>query len=463
MGPDYTPPPADAPDSYLADRHRGLVDGATELSEWWKNLGDPTLDSLIQRSLQNNLDLREALARIREARARRVITGTQLLPTIDASGSFSRDQRSDEIANGEFGVRVANTYAVGLDASWEVDLWGRIRRINEAASAEIGLSVEDARDALVSVLAETALNYVELRNSQELIRIAQANIELQEQTVELTRNQFNANLVSQLDVSQARSNLESTRASLPPLKADARAARNRLAVLLGMFPGALEEELRSPAPIPSPASQVAVGIPADIIRQRPDIRRAERELAAETARIGIAEGDLYPRLSLLGSIGLQAEHSSDLLDGRAAAFRIAPSLTWNVFDRRRIRGNIEVADARQEQALLRYERSVLRALEETENAMVRFAYDQDRRDSLETAVAQARRAVELSEDQYRQGLVSFQSVLDSQRFLFGIESSLASTRASITTDLISLYKALGGGWECRDVVLTESPKEGSDP
>jgi outer membrane protein TolC len=218
-------------------------------------------------------------------------------------------------------------------------------------------------------------------------------------------------------------------------------------VILGVYPGTLDAELAAGRPIPAPSIDVAVGVPADLLRRRPDIRRAERALAAQTARIGLAEADLYPRLALFGSIGLEAEDASDLLRPGAATFGFGPSVSWNIFDRGRVRRNIAVQNARQEQALIQYERAVLTALEEVENSMTRFVRDQVRQDSLERAVVDSRRSVELSREQYRRGLVGFQSVLDTQRRLFELEDDLALTSASIASDLIRLYKALGGGWE----------------
>lgn len=344
---------------------------------------------------------------------------------------------------------------------WEVDLWGRIRRSIEAADAELDASVEDARFVLVSLLAETALGYVDLRRFQEQERIARANVDLQTRTLELTQGQFRANLVSQLDVAQARSLLEDTRSTLPPLAAEARAARNRLAVLLGLFPGELEQELAAAGEIPVPPASVTVGVPAEVLRRRPDVRAAERELAAQTARVGVAAAELYPRFTLLGSLGYRAEDAGDLLDDSAETFSVAPSFRWNVFDRGRLRRAVDVEDARVDQALALYERTVLRALEEVENAMTRFVRDQESRDALAVAVQEARRALDLSRDQYKQGLVGFQSVLDSQRRLFQLEERLTTTRASITLNLILLYRALGGGWSSRDVVLSE-PRAG-DP
>ncbi len=463
VGPDYVQPTASAPDGFTAEFERGLNAGPADFREWWKMFGDPVLDSLILRGLENNLDIKESLHRVQEARALRGIARTDLLPTLDATGSFSRIESSEETAAGPISSRVSNLHSVALDTSWEIDLWGRNQRRVEAAQADLDASVEDTRDVLVTVLAEIASNYVDLRSAQERLRIARGNVKLQEKTLELTQNQFDANLVSQLDVAQAKSNLASTRSAVPPLEAGARAARNRLAILLGLFPGELEQELLVQAPIPVPPAEIAVGIPANVVRQRPDVRRTERQLAAQTARIGVATADLYPRLTLAGSIGYEAEHADDLFSGGATAFRFGPSFSWNLFDRSRIRNAIRAEDARTEQALVRYERAILRALEEVENAMTRFVRNQMSRDELQLAVDNARTAVELSRDQYRQGITSFQSVIDTQSRLFQLEDTLSITHANITTDLIALYKALGGGWGSRDMVMKEVDTESDAP
>ena len=455
VGPDYESPDLETPASFLETQAQGLESQSAALDAWWKKLEDPVLDSLIQRALSRNLSLRESLARITETRALRGIIATGLRPTIDVQGSYTREQFSEQTASGAFGARAADRFGVGFDSFWELDLWGRVSRSVEAAQAEIEVSVEDTRDVLVSVLSETALNYIELRSFQERSAIARANIAIQEQTLTLSRSRFDAGLVSELDVVQAESVLEGTRSALPPFEAGARAARNRLAVLLGLAPGALEAELAPAGTIPAPPASVAVGIPAELLRRRPDIRRSERLLAAQSARIGVASADLYPRFTLFGSIGLSAEEPGKLSERSAAGFSFGPSLTWNVFDRSRVRSAIVVEEARQEQLLLAYERSVLRALEEVENATTGFLRDQRRRDSLARGVEHAQRAVELSRTQYRQGLVSFQSVLDSQQRLFDLEDLLAVTRASISANLVVLYKALGGGWENNDIILGE--------
>ncbi|HZL99316.1 MAG TPA: efflux transporter outer membrane subunit, partial [Planctomycetota bacterium] len=341
-------------------------------------------------------------------------------------------------------------YGAGFVASWELDVWGRVRRSVEAAGADFEASVEDARGVVVSVTAETAASYVQFRGFQRRVEIARTNVALQEQTRELVQARFEAGLVGESDLAQARTNLETTRSRLPTLEIGLRAAENRLAVLLGQAPGTLAAELADSRPIPVPPVEVAVGVPADLLRRRPDVRRAERVLAAETARIGVAEGELYPRLVLAGNLGLASEHGDDLFEDGSDEYGYGPSLRWNLFDAGRLRSRVEAQDARTEQALVRWEQSVLTALEESENAMTAFVREQTRRASLSEAVTQARRAVELSRTQYTEGLADFQTVLVSERALAELEDSLAQTDAAITTSLVALYKALGGGWEPAD-------------
>ncbi|MEM7165136.1 MAG: efflux transporter outer membrane subunit [Planctomycetota bacterium] len=460
VGPDYSEPALEVPEHFSSELGGGLVSGAIELREWWRTLGDSTLDSLIQRALQNNLDLEESLSRIQEARARRGVARTDLLPRFDATGDYQRNQLSKETALGPVSPRSSSEFFAGVEASWELDIWGRNRRLVESATADVQASVEEARAVLILVLAETALSYVELRSLQERLRIARSNVDLQQQTVELTESKFAANLVSKLDVAQARSSHARAQSTVPTLEAAAQAVRNRLSVLLGLYPGELEAELSNVVPIPVPPASIAVGVPANIVRQRPDIRRAERQLAAQTARIGVARGDLYPRLTLSGTLGFGAENASDLFSGDASLFGLGPSVVWNLFDRGRIHSNISAEEARATTALLDYRRTVLLAVEEIENAMASFSKEQISRDSLVVAVEEARDAVRLSRDQYRLGLVSFQSVIDTQTQLFVLEDRLAAKEALITTELIVLFTALGGGWESRDVTL--EPAESTD-
>jgi NodT family efflux transporter outer membrane factor (OMF) lipoprotein len=453
VGPDYVAPEAQAPAAWHEESSKHLATSTDEVGEWWSRFDDPVLGSLVERALSRGLDFRVALARVRESRALRGAARAERFPTLDASASFGRRGESNRTQLGAF-VENADYYAAGFDASWEVDLWGRVRRQVEAADADLQASVEDARDVAVTVAAETAINYVELRAFQKRLAIALTNVALQEQTLALVRDRFQAGLVRERDLAQAATNVETTRARVPAIEVGLRAAENRLAVLLGEAPGALAAELQEAHPIPLAPLGVAVGVPADVLRRRPDVRRAERVLAAENARIGVAEGELYPKLTLAGNIGVAAESASDLIDADSSTFGIGPLIRWNLFDAGRRRSHVEAQDARTEQARLRWEHAVLAALEETENAMTAFVREHTRRDSLVEATKQGRLAVDLAQAQYREGISDFQAVLDSERALAEIEDELAQSDSAITTNLIALYKALGGGWTRTDALLT---------
>jgi NodT family efflux transporter outer membrane factor (OMF) lipoprotein len=449
VGRDYKAPKTDAPAAWREESSPYFASTAEGVGEWWRRLDDATLESLVDRALASGLDVQEAMARVRESRALRGVSGSERFPTLDAGASYQRVSQSQNSPLGIF-VPDSDLYAAGFDASWEVDLWGRVRRSVEAADADLQAHVEDARDVLVSLAAETAINYVELRAFQKRLEIARTNVELQEETLRLVRGRFESGLVRERDVAQAATNVESTRSHLPELEVGVRTAENRLAVLIGEPPGALAAELEAARPIPVAPRAVAVGVPADALRRRPDVRRAERVLAAETARIGVAEGELYPKLSLVGNIGLVSSESSNLFERASGVFSFGPSVRWNVFDAGRRRNEVAAQDARTDQALARWRRTVLSALEETENAMTAFAREHERRDSLSEAARQARLAVDLAKSQYEQGLTDFQAVLDSERALALLDDELARSDSAITTDLIRLYKSLGGGFAGTD-------------
>jgi len=412
------------------------------LARWWTVLGDPVLTGLVERAVKGNLELREARGRVREARARRGISGAGLLPAVGASGSATKSRGSEELGGGA----ERDLYSAGLDARWELDIFGGLRRSVEAAEADLEASREDLRDVLVTLLSEVALNYVDLRSFQERIAIAEANLDAQRETHDIVRWRFEAGLANQLEVDQSRLNLEQTRSQIPPLRTAALQALNRLSVLLGESPGSLRDELSGGGSVPVTPLEVAVGVPADALRQRPDVRRAERQLAAQTARVGVAVADLYPKFTLSGSIGLEALEPGKLFSAGSRAFSSGPGFTWNVFSGGALRRNIEAQTAAEEQALARYESTVLAALEEVENALAAYAQEQARRQSLAEAAGAARSAVELSLQQYTSGLIDFQTVLDSQRSLLSLEDQLASSGSEVTSNLIRLYKALGGGW-----------------
>jgi NodT family efflux transporter outer membrane factor (OMF) lipoprotein len=415
------------------------------LGQWWTTLNDPTLMRLVDRALQGNLDLRQASARVREARARRGLIAAERFPTLDATGAVSWTRSSEDTTFP--GADQDNTlYTAGFDASWELDVFGRVRRSVEAAEADVQARVEDLRDVLVTLLAEVALNYVEVRSGQTRLAVAEANRDAQAKTLALVQLNYEAGEVSRLDLEQAQSNLQTTQSQIPTLEIQLAQAQHRLAVLLGQPSGTLDAELGERQRVPVPPPEVAVGVPADTLRRRPDVRRAERELAAQTARIGVATADLYPRFTLLGSIGLEALSFSNLFSGANAVYSVGPNMRWNLFNAGSIRQNIAVQDARQEQALIAYEAAVLNALKDVDDALIAYGKEMTRRQSLLAAEQATRRTVEIAQNRYSAGEGDFLTVLDAQRSLLSLQDQLAASNAQITTNVISLYKALGGGW-----------------
>ncbi len=446
VGPDYAPPPDDSPTAWHTVLQDGLSEAAPDpltLSRWWSTLDDPDLSRFIERAVLGNRDLAEAQARVREARARRGISQAGLFPTVDASGAVTRSRSSENAGSGETG----NFYSAGFDAGWELDIFGGLRRAIEAAEMDLQASQQDLNDVMVSLLAEVALNYVEARTFQARLGVAEANVVAQEETFDLTRSRFYAGLSDELAVQQSLFNLETTRSQIPRLRTGLEAAKNRLAVLLGEKPGAVHAELAERRPIPLTPLEIAVGVPADTLRRRPDVRRAERSLAAQTARIGVATAELYPKFTLAGGIGLESVSGGDWLEYGSRTWRLGPGVVWNVFDAGAIRRNIEVQSALQEQALFRYETALLSALEEVENALVAYAEEQFRREALKRATEAAAKAVQLAQDQYKAGLVDFSDVLVAQRSLLSLEDELAISEGTVTGNLVRLYKALGGGWQ----------------
>lgn len=424
----------------------GSADEPTELARWWGRWEDPLLTSLVERAALGGLDLRQAVARMREARAWSAIAGGERLPSIDARAAYQRVRNSENTAF-SFIDEDYDVFSAGFDASWELDLWGRVAHSVAAAEADFEASVEDARAVALSSAAQAAASYVDVRALQRRLELARGNLDLQQQTVQLVRGRYEAGLVGERDLAQAATNLESTRARVPPLEGALRAAENRLAVLVGLAPGALAQELAQPAPIPSGAAQLALGVPAELLRRRPDVRRAERELVAENARRGIAEAERLPRFTLGGTLGFESEEPGDLIESASSVFGLGPSLRWTLFDGGRLRQRVEVQDARVEQAQLRWEQSILLALEEAENALTAWVREEARRVALAAAAQQARRAVELARTQYREGVADFQAVLDSERALTELDDALAQSEGALAAGLVSIYRALGGGWE----------------
>ena len=445
VGPDYVPPDTSVSATWHTQFKGGLTAEEMDpqaLAAWWATLNDPELSSLIDRAVLGNLDLKKALARVREARARRGMAKADLFPTLDATGSATWSRTSKDTGTG----KTNDLYAASFDAGWELDIFGGVRRSVEAAEADLQATQEDLRNVLVSLLAEVALNYIDVRTSQVLIAVAEANLEAQSETYQLTQWRYEAGLSDELAVQQARYNLENTRSLIPAFRTRLEEAMNRIAVLLGEQPGKVHPELEKREPIPVTPLNVAVGVPADLLRRRPDVRQAERQLAAQTARIGVATADLYPKFTLSGSIGLEALSLSNLSSSGAWSLSGGPRITWAIFKGGAIRQNIEVQSALQEQALIQYEATILSALEEVENALVAYAEVQQRRQSLSEATQAAQKAVDLAQHRYQAGLTDFNNVLDAQRSLLSFQEQLAQSEGTVTSNLVRLYKALGGGW-----------------
>ncbi len=446
VGPDYVPPELEVPAAWQQvdpATHPATHAAATEaLSRWWQGLNDPMLSALVDEALQAAPDLRNAQARLRESRARRAVAASDQYPSVTASGTGRRSRSSEETGSGD----TRSLYNAGFDATWELDVFGGVRRGVEAADADLAASVENLRDARVSLAAETALNYVEVRALQTRLAIARDNLASQSETLQLTSWRYQAGLVGSQDVEQARTNLEQTRSQIPSLEISLAEAEHRLDILFGHPPGTLHARLAEPAPLPAAPERIAVGIPADTLRQRPDVKAAERKLAAETARVGVAEAARYPAFKISGSIGVEALELSALGNRGAATTSLLAGITAPVFNAGRLRNQVRIQDAVREQALVAYEKAVLTALQEVENALVAIARNDERTRALASAVASAENAAELARQNYSAGLIDFQSVLNTERTVLSVSDSLANTRADGLLALIRLYKALGGGW-----------------
>lgn len=446
VGPDYKAPDLSPPAAWHAELSEGLEAGTEDpasLSAWWDALGDPVLSGLMEQAVKGNLDLKKAEATLREARARRTVSRSGLFPSVDASGSVSKSRGSEETGGGS----ERELYRAGFDAGWEIDFFGGVRRSVEAADADLQASREYRRDVLVSLTGEVALNYVDVRAYQARIAAAEETLAVQENTRRLTEARYRSGLEDGLAVRQARYALESTRSTLPGLRSALEEAKSGLAVLLGLMPGSLEETLSEAMPIPPVPRLIAVGVPADALRRRPDVRKVERELAAQTARVGVATADLYPKITLGGSIGLESLTADRLLSSGSLFYGYGPSISWPIFHAGAIRANIEVQSALEEQALHTYESTVLGALEEVENALVAFAGEQIRREALTGAVREAREAVRLARIKYEAGLTDFSNLLEAERSLLSFRDQQVTSEGAVASDLIRLYKALGGGWK----------------
>jgi len=458
VGPNYVGPHQSTPDAWSRSVLRDLDGGAACLSKWWEGFHDPTLNALVERARSSNPNLRLALERITEARAQRGIAVSQGLPQANGSGGYTRNRISEnagpQAALGNAGPMAAaignantpfNFYTLGGDAGWEVDIFGGIRRSVESADANIASQEENYRDALVTLFADVALNYIDYRTLEARIVVANRNINAQRGSVDLTGKRLDAGLVPRIDVTQAQANLSLSEAAVPQLRAQLVLSKNRLATLTGGFPASVENILGSSRGIPVPKAGYSAGLPADLLRARPDIRRAERDLAAQTARVGVAVADLYPRFTLFGNFNLQAANSGDLFDSASRAYSFGPSFQWQIVSAGRIRNNIQIEESRVAQAYATYEGTILGAVEEVETSMAGILYERERLSKLGRAVSASNETVSLVKDNYQNGLVSFQNVLDAERTQFSTEDEETFSRGQIARNYIILYGALGGG------------------
>ena len=453
VGPDYQKPPvpkADVSSISDASAEQGRRASITKqgLVSWWKVFNDPVLSGLIQEAIEGNLDVRQARAKVREARAQLTISRAGLFPSVDATGSYQQTRAITSYNADDEALRAENTYySAGFDASWEIDIFGGTRRGVEAAKADIQSQQASLESVWVSMAGEVAQTYVAIRSYQERLAVAENNLKAQADTLGILQARYKAGLSDELDVQQARYNLEKSRSTIPTLKSGLERSFNALAVLVGKMPGKLQKRLEKSQAIPKAPFSVVLKIPADTLRQRPDIRMAERALAAQTARIGVATADLYPKFYLIGSIGLESMKSSKLFNADSNVWSILPSVTWPIFRAGSIRANIEVQNAKQEQLAAQYDKAVLVAVKEIRNSLTAFNQEQQRLAALTSAVDAAQKAADIAQDKYRQGLVNFNDVLDAQRSLFSYDDQRITSQEAITGDIISLYKALGGGWQ----------------
>ncbi|MDA7921866.1 efflux transporter outer membrane subunit [Verrucomicrobiales bacterium] len=450
----YQSPGAKVPDRWTSSIQPHLDNDGACLTEWWKGFKDPVLNELIARARAENPDFKIAMQQILKARAQRGVAKSQMLPILSSNAGYARTRQSERLGFAA-PLNPIDVYSTGLESGWEIDVFGGLKRGVESADANIEASVENYRDLLVSLFADVALNYVDYCTFDERIYVANQNIGIQKKSLDLAQSRLDAGLVSKIDVAQARTNLDTSRALIPQLQGQLAAAQNRLASLTGGYPHSVTGLLSRARSIPQPRRDFAVGCPADLLRARPDIRKAERELAASVANIGVAESELYPKFSLAGSLQLQSLDISNLPDAAASAYSFGPSVRWNLFSSGQIKNLIRVEEANAMQAYAAYEKAVLLAVEEVETSLVGVATERQRLAALRRAVVSATESVDLVGDNYKEGLVDFQRVIDTERVKFQNEDQAVLSKGQVARNYIALYRALGGGAAVEEVTLPE--------
>ena len=461
VGPDYVKPTAQEPEQWLESSDPKIASKEVDFSDWWTVFNDPVVNKLVEAAYQQNLTLQIAGLRIYEARAQLGIAfGFQYPQTQQGLGSASINQLSKNAPNSAAADRYYSNFDIGLDAAWELDVWGKFRRGVQTSVANLEASIADYDDILVSLTADVARTYILLRTSEERLEVARQNVVIQKRSLEIAEVRFKAGAVTELDVTQARALLRSTESTIPGFETDIRQAKNALAILLGKLPGEIDAMLGGPGLIPQVPAEVAVGIPAELLRRRPDIRFAERQLAAQSAQIGFAKADLFPHFSLFGTLGFQAsDHTgissnnsefSDLFKKNSITYSTGAGFNWDILNYGRITNQVRVEDARFQELAVNYDDTVIRAAQEVEDAMVSFLRSQESVFFLADAVKSSKRSVDLSMIQYREGLVDYQRVLDTQRDLTAQQDNLVFTAGSVGRNLVEIYRSIGGGWGLRE-------------
>ena len=481
LGPEFKEPSLFSPASWFASRPPPppVASQTAPLPldpDWWKLFNDPVLTHLEEQVAASNLDVRLATIRLAESRQQRGIAAADQFPQFNGNASYTREKISNQgvasllggsgastatgsnglggtmsgiptSAAGSGGIPSFDLYQYGFDASWEVDLWGRVRRSVESADASLLASAETRRNTQLMALSELARDYIQLRGQQRDLQIAKDTLASDQQSLTLTQQRAAGGLVTQLDVANAAAQLATTSAQIPQLEQTAATTINALSLLLGETPGALRAQLETPAPVPPVPPTVPVGLPSELAQRRPDVRQAEAQLHAATAQIGAAEADFFPKLTLSGSAGLQSLQFKDLGNWNSKMYSIGPSITLPIFEGGRLKYTLELRKAQEQEAAVTYQQTVLQAFHDVDNALTAYAAEQQRRAALGRAVDQAQRALGLARAQYTQGLLTFLDVLTAQRTLFSAQQQYADSTTIVSTNLVQLYKALGGGWE----------------
>ena len=478
VGPNFKPPQSATPDVFNRTQTAQATSKPVEAdfgAQWWTLFNDPTLDSLEQQLADANLDVAAASARLRQSRAEQRIAGAEEYPTLDGAASYNRERASPNGILGLLGVSPTGTplesasgsaplgaaalppppsgspaynlYQFGFDASWEVDIWGRARRGVEAATALSDASYEDRNAVLLSARAELARDYIQLRDTQILLQIARQNLQIARDATTLTENRVHEGVTTNLDVDNASALAESIEALIPTLESRCDTTINAIGLLLAKEPGELQPLLAEPRDVPALPEQVPIGVPSELVQRRPDIRKAEAQLHAATATIGMAKADFYPRISLNGSAGFQSLQLSNLASWESGQYVVGPSITLPIFEGGRLKGTLHLREAQQQEAAILYQRTVLDAWREVDDALVVYDAEQRRRDRLKKVVSLNQNALSIARQRYKEGAVDFLNVLNVQKQLLDSQSDLEQSQANAAANLITLCKVLGGGWE----------------